>query len=101
MAEVRATGIGGFLHVYEFYTRKQKRVTRSTFAAEIKALYDGIEFGRLLVFAFQEIVLEPRAAAQLKLDDEQGKLVLPLEPVVDAQIVFDSLAKVGAKTPAE
>ena len=53
---------GGIFHVIEHYSRKQKRVVRSTFAAELHALIDAIEHGKLIMFALTEILCGGQSA---------------------------------------
>ena len=69
---------GGQLHVIEHYARKQKRVVRSTFAAEIHALVDSIEHGKLLMFALAEVLCGSLGARELQQVEELGRWPIPL-----------------------
>ena len=92
---------GGNLHVIEHYSRKQKRVVRSTFAAEINALVDSYEFGKLLMFALCELECGPMKPEDLIRLDDIGRWPMPLELVVDAYAVFSTAAKLESKNPTE
>ena len=89
---------GGDFMVVEFYARKQKRVTRSTFSAELNALSDAHEFGRLITLTLSELTRPLPSARALILLDEQGRLPIPHECVVDAKNVFDSLCARDPRT---
>jgi hypothetical protein len=92
---------GGLLHIIEFYARKQRRVTRSTYAAELQALADSIEVGRLIALAATEINRANITATQLYQLEGQGKLALSVEACIDAKSVYDSLRMPETKAPAE
>ena len=94
--------LGGKAHVLEWYSRKQKRVTRSTYSAELNALTDSIELGKIVQYAYCELVLKPRPTPKelLQLCDE-GKLPVPLEACIDAKSVFDSLVAEETRMPTE
>lgn len=96
-----ADALGGAVHVLEFYSRKQRRVTRSTFSAELNALSDAIDIGRLIALTFSELLRPyPQASVLVKLE-EQGSFVIALHAVVDAKSVFDAIAAPEIKTPTE
>ena len=92
---------GGGLHVLEFYSRKQRRVTRSTFSAELNALSDSVEFGRMIAQTLAEIVAFVPSAADLMRMEEQGKLPVPIVAIVDARSVFDALVQDEIRPPSE
>ena len=91
----------GGLHVLEFYSRKQRRVTRSTFSAELNGLSDGFEFGRMIAQTVAEIVSYVPKASELTRMEESGKLPVPIVCVVDARSVFDSLVQEEIRPPSE
>ena len=93
--------LGGRVHILEYFSRKQRRVTRSTFSAELNALSDAIDIGRLIALLFSELLRPyPSASALVKLE-EQGRFVIELQAVVDAKSVFDAIAAPEIKTPTE
>jgi Reverse transcriptase (RNA-dependent DNA polymerase) len=95
-------GLGGNCHCIEWYSRKQKRVTRSTFAAELNALVDSVEIGRVIQVAVCEIALQQHMkAAQLLELSNNGNFPIPLDAVVDAKSVFDALVAEETKMPTE
>ena len=81
---------GGPLHVIEFFSKRQRRVTRSTFAAELLSLSDCFDICKLVSYALAEIS-HPYTANQLVKLEETGTLPVPIELCVDARSVFDSL----------
>jgi hypothetical protein len=64
-------GDSGF-HVLEFFARKQRRVTRSTFSAELNGLSDAYEFGKLIAMTFSEIIQPYVIAKSLTALEETG-----------------------------
>ena len=93
--------LGGDFPLIESLSAKQRRVVRSTFAAELNALLDALELGRLILFAICEIMLGPKSPQELKSLDDAGQAPLPLEAVIDAQSIFTALSKSEARTPQE
>ena len=101
IVENRSQDPGGKLHIIEHYSRKQKRVVRSTFAAEIHALVDSIEHGKLLMYALCEIYFGPQKPEELIKIEELGRWPIPLDAVVDAYAVFSTAVKDESKNPSE
>ena len=95
------TSPGGKFHVIEFYSRKQRRVTRSTFSAELNGFSDTLEFARLLALTMTEILNQAPSASQLTAWEEKGMLTLPIHGVIDARSVFDALAADEIRPPSE
>ena len=58
----------------DFFSRKQRRVVRSTFGAELNAAANGIEVARLVAYTLAEIVIPGCAAQSLIHLDESGSL---------------------------
>ena len=92
---------GGLLHVLEWYSRKQRRVTRSTYSAELNALADAVDFGKLMAMTLSEVLRPFPNAPDLTPLEEQGKFLVPLEACVDARSVYDSLKMDELKAPTE
>ena len=92
---------GGQLHVIEHYSRKQKRVVRSTFAAELHALVDSIEYGKLLMYGMCELYYGPQNPEHLVQIEELARWPIPLEAVVDAYAVYSTAQKQDSKNPEE
>ena len=91
----------GIIHIIEFYARKQRRVTRSTFSAELNAFVDAIEFARLVAMVLTEVVTPQVSAMALRRLEEVGDLHCKIVGVVDAQSVFDALAAPEIRPPSE
>ena len=92
---------GGLVHLLEFYARKQRRVTRSTYSAELNAASDAFEFGKLVAMTLAEAVWPYDSIRELLVLEEKGAFPVPVELVIDARSVYDSLVASEIKTPAE
>ena len=92
---------GGRLHILEFYARKQRRVTRSTFSAELNALSDTYEFAKLIAMTVCECISPHPYATTLTHMEENGSFSIPVECVVDARSVFDALKADDIRPPSE
>ena len=102
LAEDHSDHPGGQLHMLEFYARKQRRITRSTFAAELHSLIDATEMANLIAFAIAEISSpRPLQASDLVRFEETGTLPVHIEAVVDAKSVYDTLRTDETKLPTE
>ena len=91
------TGTPVRLHLLDWYSRKHTRVVRSTFAAELLSLLDGVNQGHVIKIALDELHLGTRTAKQLL--EHRGQAGIPLDASVDAKSVFDSLTADTVKTP--
>jgi hypothetical protein len=92
---------GGPLHLLDWGSKKQKRVTRSTYSAELNSLIDCFELSKIICTAATESLqpaLRPRDVIRL---EERGALALPIECTIDAKSVFDSLAQAEITPPTE
>ena len=86
----------------EYYSRRQRRVTRSTFGAELHGLADGTELAKLIGYAISELLLPHQVSpADLVRREESGTLALQMEAVIDCKSVFDALANPDTQTPSE
>jgi len=94
-------GPGGYLHLIEWGSKKQKRVCRSTYAAELNSLVDSYEVGKVITAAATELVtpsLRPSIIIRL---EETGAFVWTIECIIDAKSVFDSLSNAEITPPTE
>ena len=94
----------GKCSVLDFECRKQKRVCRSTFAAEIRGLNDCLERGRLIQLCVEEVLHGPiNAARALALEDskEGVRFKTSLEAAIDARSVFSAVEAKETKVPSE
>lgn len=101
IGECRDESPGGVLHVIDWYSRKQRRVTRSTYSAELNGLSDAVDFGKLICITLSEVLFDIPHASTLIAMEECGNFAVQLEAVVDAKSVYDSLASVELKPPSE
>ena len=101
IGECNVEGPGGVVHMIEYYARKQRRVTRSTFSAELNGVSDAYEFGKLIGMTLAELVSpHPQARSLIHLE-ETGSLPVPVDVVIDARSVFDSLKAPEIRPPTE
>ena len=81
--------------VLDFECRKQKRVCRSTFAAEVRGLNDSLEKGRLIQLCCEEILYGPLSASkalQMEEPTVSGRgFRTSLEAAIDAKSVFTAV----------
>jgi hypothetical protein len=101
LSEDHAETPGGIIHWLEFYSRRQRRVTRSTFAAETMSLSDAVEIGRVICSTFTAIHFPNETMSQLARREETGQGVYQLHGVVDCRSVFDHLASEELRIPSE
>lgn len=92
---------GGVMHVLEYYARKQRRVTRSTYSAELNAASDAYEFGKLIALTIAEVIRPYSSLSALMTLEEQGTFPVPVQMVIDARSVYDSLVAHDLKAPTE
>ena len=74
ICESNSENPGGTMHVIDFYSRKQRRITRSTFAAELHGLADALEFSKIVVFAVHECLVPRVTPRELVEAEESGSL---------------------------
>ena len=92
----------GGCHLIEFCCRRQRRVQRSTFAAELNGLVDSLEVTVLIQMALHQLLHGCKAtAAQLAEALEEGHLSPGLDAVVDARAVFDAVRAADVCDPQE
>ena len=89
------------MHVLECYSRKQRRVTRSTYGAEILALSDGFEFAKRVAVTMAELLMPWNGLEELRQAEETGTWIVPVEAAIDAKSVYESLVAKQEKIPAE
>ena len=65
--------LGGLCHIIDFASKRQRRVTRSTYAAELNGLIDSLEIGKVIALTVHEVVsgcVSPTNAARI---EEKGE----------------------------
>ena len=92
---------GGPVGVVEFYSRKQPRVCRSTFAAELSSTDDAASLGLLIRGMFAELILGPCKAGKLAELTDSGQLPVALEVATDNRGMFSGVTATEVKTPSE
>ena len=92
---------GGALHVLEFYSRKQKRVTRSTFGAELHSLSECAELGMLLAGCIHEVRHGACPAGKLAQLESTGSFGVFVHAFLDAESVFSAVTASEMSVPTE
>ena len=87
--------------VMEYFTRKQPRVCRSTFAAEISAIDDGVSSSIIIQALLHELIHGPCTATELAVMVDKGTLLIPLFVGTDNKGAFSALSAHEIKKPAE
>ena len=85
----------------EFYSRKQKRVVRSTLGAECRALSDGVDLGKVICSAVHELLCGPMTTVEARDTEINGGCGVPLEACTDARSLFETLQIQEPKAPTE
>jgi hypothetical protein len=103
LAEKHAQGPGGRIHMIEWSSRKQRRVTRSTFSAELHSAVDGIETAKVILQAILEIMSPtPMTPAQVvKALDNSTERLINIELCTDCRSLYDTLSSEDVKCPSE
>ena len=94
-------GPHGQVHVLDWYSRRQTHVCRSTFAAELHGVLDAVNTGMLIQMVLTEVIMGCMSAEQLERRQRNGELQPPLEAVIDAKAVFDSITAKVVAPPAD
>jgi hypothetical protein len=92
---------GGALHVLEFFSRKQKRVTRSTFGAELHSLSECSEMGMLIAGCVHEVTHGACPASQLAQLESTGSFGVVIYIFLDAESVFSAVTASELSVPTE
>ena len=101
-AENELTTGEGLCHMIEFVCRRQRRVVRSTYSAELNGLIDSIETAILVQILFHQIWHGcDQSVAMMAQLQEEGKLEPAIKGAVDAKAVFDSIRASDVCEPAE
>jgi hypothetical protein len=92
---------GGLFATIEWYAKRQRRVVRSTFGAEINGLIDAIETGRLIAFTLAELTNPGINLDDLRRMDDAGQLNIPIHACTDCKSVFTALQSQDTHIPTE
>ena len=92
------------MQLIEWYSRKHRLVTRSTWAAELYTSVDGVDFLMVLGSAFTELITGVKVGTsglhELMQLRERGGHALPLQLVTDSMSIFTATDKMD-RLPAE
>jgi hypothetical protein len=88
-------------HVIDYYSRKQRHVTRSTFGAELFAACDAADHGILMAQIVQEMLYGVDTYATARQRREHDGWQVPIVLAVDAMSVFAAVTASQLKIPTE
>ena len=92
---------GTVFNAIDFWSRKQTRVCRSTFAAECHNLSEAAEEGMLLAGFWQEVFYGAASSASLSSMLERCAFQTPIHLYIDAMSVFTAIRNESHKCPTE
>ena len=87
------------VQLIDFVSKKQSRVCRSTYAAELYSALALIGLAININVGLTEVLSGVRSATQLADIMEEGKNVIELDCLIDARSVLDSVSAEEVKTP--
>jgi hypothetical protein len=85
----------------EWVSKKQQRICRSTYSAEMHSALDLIGLGLVINSAFNEVMFGSQSAAALAQRQEEGLFAIPAEVFIDARSVWETIAAEVMKTPSD
>jgi hypothetical protein len=88
-------------HIIDYYCRKQRHVTRSTFGAELYAACDAVDFGMLVIQLMQELEHGVDNFSTARQRRENGDWKIDMVAAVDAMSVFAAVTAGQLKIPTE
>jgi hypothetical protein len=93
---------GGVIHFIEWFSKRQRRVVRSTFGSELNALADSFEISKVIAYCYAELMTPTYMSPSSIISMEQnGQLPCPVECSIDCRSVFDALASEQIRQPTE
>jgi hypothetical protein len=101
MTTCSGTEVGGYLNILEFFCRKQTRVNRGTFGAELNNAVEATEFGILLQGFMMEVKFGCMSAQELRDRLVAGCREIPLHTIIDAHSVFTAVTAEEIQCPSE
>ena len=88
-------------HIIDYYCRKQRHVTRSTFGAELYAACDAVDFGMLIIQLMQELEHGVDTFSTARQRRENGDWKIDMVAAVDAMSVYAAVTAGQLKIPTE
>ena len=84
-----------------FVSRKQTRICRGTFSAELLSCLDSCGLAMNISLALAEVLSGPKSSNLLAALLDSGKLSLETELIRDAASVYDAAIALETKCPSE
>ncbi len=101
LVEIRGNRPSGNFHLLDFYSRKQSRVNRSTFSAELNAMLEAIDLGLVLSCFVTEVLHGTSSAMEVSKTIRDGTLKTPVHIIGDAHAVFEAVTATEISVPNE
>ena len=89
------------IQILEFVSKKQTRVCRSTYTAELYSALDLIGLSSIINLALTEILTGSKSAISMANIQETGQNALEVDLIIDARSVFDSIISVDTKSTTD
>jgi hypothetical protein len=89
------------LRILDWCARRQKRVVRSTFSAELNSMSDAVERSKLICLALTEIQFPQYGPIELKQAIDEGNLPYQIHVYTDCRSIHDALFPDDLKVPSE
>jgi hypothetical protein len=89
------------VQVLDWSAKRQKRVVRSTFAAELNSLADATEQGKLIALAITELTDPRLGPVPLAKALEDGTLAIGIDLFTDCRSIYDALKTDELRIPTE
>ena len=89
------------IQILEFVSKKQTRVCRSTFTAELYSALDVMSLGNLINLALTEVLTGSRTASTLADVQENGENTLQADLILDAKSVYECVSAADTKTTTD
>ena len=89
------------IQILEFVSKKQSRVCRSTFTAELYAALDLVALANTINLAMTEVLTGSKSASMMADIQETGTNALESDLFLDARAVFDCIVATDTKTTTD
>lgn len=89
------------IQIIDFVSKKQSRICRSTYTAELYSALDLMALGNVINLALTEILTGTKTASELANIQEHGKHAIKADLVLDAKSVYDSVCSSEVKSTSD
>ena len=101
LAERHENTLNCQINVLDFYSRRQRRICRSTFGVELNSASDGVEVAKMIAFTLAELLIPSCTPRSLLEMEENGTLPVKICLATDCRSLFDALRVDETQVPTE